>query len=212
MFPRLYAIADTAALHQRGFDVALSVKAFVEGGAQVIQLRHKGHFSRSIYEQAKQAASFCRQSGVQFLIDDRADVALLLECGLHVGQTDLPAHIARLLLQPPAILGLSTHNEQQVIEGDALPVDYLALGPIFATTSKDNPDPVLGVDRLRQLRRFTTKPLIAIGGISLDKAPEVLKAGADAVAVIRGLIPNRPSYSEMRALVEAWRKGLGDMV
>ena len=113
---------------------------------------------------------------------------MLLGAALHLGQDDLAPSDARRILPATAIIGFSTHNEEQLRAGDAEPVDYLAIGPIFATGSKQNPDPVVGLDRLRALRTLTRKPLVAIGGITRELAPQVFEAGADSVAVIGDLI------------------------
>jgi thiamine-phosphate pyrophosphorylase len=132
------------------------------------------------------------------VVNDRADVAKLLGAALHLGQDDLAPSDARRILPASSIIGFSTHNEQQLRAGDAEPVDYLAIGPIFATGSKQNPDPVVGVDRLRALRALTQKPLVAIGGITRELAPQVFQAGADSVAIIGDLFPN------LRARAEEW--------
>jgi thiamine-phosphate pyrophosphorylase len=123
-------------------------------------------------------------------MNDRADVAMLLGAALHLGQEDLAPADARRILPAGTIIGFSTHNEPQLRAGDLEPVDYLAIGPIFATGSKLNPDPVVGLDRLRALRPLTQKPLVAIGGITRALAPKVFEAGADSVAIIGDLYPN----------------------
>jgi thiamine-phosphate pyrophosphorylase len=122
-------------------------------------------------------------------VNDRADIAKLLDAGLHLGQDDLAPVDARRVLPASSIVGFSTHNEQQLRAGDTEPVDYLAIGPIFATRSKQNPDPVVGLGRLRTLRSLTRKPLVAIGGITRELAPKVFEAGADSVAIIGDLFP-----------------------
>jgi len=123
------------------------------------------------------------------VVNDRADVAKLLNAALHLGQDDLAPANARRILPAPGIIGFSTHNEQQLLAGNLEPVDYLAIGPIFPTRSKLNPDPIVGIDRLRALRKLTPKPLVAIGGITRELAPQVFEAGADSVAVISDLFP-----------------------
>jgi thiamine-phosphate pyrophosphorylase len=122
-------------------------------------------------------------------VNDRADVAKLLDAALHLGQDDLAPVDARRILPAPGIIGFSTHNEQQLLAGNLEPVDYLAIGPIFPTRSKLNLDPIVGVDQLRHLRTLTQKPLVAIGGITRELAPQVFEAGADSVAVISDLFP-----------------------
>jgi thiamine-phosphate pyrophosphorylase len=170
----------------------------LEAGAQILQFRHKGFFSRQAFEDASRIAELCRSAGALFVVNDRADIALLLNAGLHLGQDDLTPWDARRILPAPNIIGFSTHNEQQLRAGDTDLVDYLAIGPIFATGSKQNPDPVVGLNRLRALRPLTQKPLVAIGGITRELAPAVFQAGADSVAIIGDLYPN------LRARAEEW--------
>ena len=138
-------------------------------------------------KQRNESLNYAVAAGALFIVNDRADIAKLLDAGLHLGQDDLTPKDARRILSGENIIGFSTHNEQQLRAGDLEPVDYLAIGPIFATTSKQNPDPVVGLDRLRALRTLTKKPLVAIGGITLESAPQVFEAGADSVAIISGL-------------------------
>jgi thiamine-phosphate pyrophosphorylase len=128
-------------------------------------------------------------AGCSLIVNDRADVARAVHAdGVHLGQTDLPVEMARRVLAAGQWIGCSTHSQQQVVEADGTTADYIAFGPIFPTASKDNPDPVVGLEGLRQARRVTRKPLVAIGGINLQNAREVLAAGADSVAVIGGLL------------------------
>jgi thiamine-phosphate pyrophosphorylase len=178
-------------------DVA-TAEALLEAGAQIIQYRNKKFLSRAAFDDASRIAELCRCAGALFVVNDRADIARLLNAALHLGQDDLAPSDARRILPASSIIGFSTHNEQQLLAGDAEPVDYLAIGPIFASASKHNPDPVVGLDQLRTLRPLTKKPLVAIGGITRVLASEVFKAGADSVAVISDLFPNP------RARAEEW--------
>ncbi len=154
------------------------------------QFRHKGPYTRAIFETAAEVGRILRQAGVLFVINDRPDIALLLGAdGVHVGQEDLPPAEVRVLLNASAagkdlFIGFSTHNERQLREADLAPADYLAIGPIFSPSSKQKPDPVVGVEELARLRRLTDKPLVAIGGIDRGNAERVLTAGADSVAVV----------------------------
>jgi thiamine-phosphate pyrophosphorylase len=141
-------------------------------------------------------------------VNDRADFALLLEAGLHIGQDDLPPRDARKLMGSQASIGFSSHNSRQLCAAGGEPVDYVALGPIFATSSKRNPDAVVGVEELRRLRPLIEKPLVAIGGITLENAAEVLRAGADSVAVIAGLLPPEPTARSLRERMEVWRQAV----
>lgn len=187
--PRLYAIADTATLHSRSLGLIVTVEQWLEAGVRLIQLRHKGQYTRELYQTAAALCEKCKQRGALFVIDDRADIAALLGAGLHVGQDDLSPADARRVIGPQALLGLSTHNEDQLAAGDREPVDYLAVGPVFQTASKENPDPALGLQRVAGMRSLTKKPLVAIGGITRASAPALWTAGIDSVAVISDLLP-----------------------
>jgi thiamine-phosphate pyrophosphorylase len=206
--PPLYPILDAATLDQLGLDLTAAAAAILEGGAKILQLRHKGHFSRELFTKATAIGALCREAGAIWIVDDRADMAKLLEAGVHLGQDDLPAQYARELLGEGPIIGFSTHNREQLEAALSEPVDYLALGPIFETGSKAKPDPVVGVDRLREWRTLTSKPLVAIGGITRRNAIDVLRAGADSVAVIGDLYP-RPlptnSARSLRERIEEWQ-------
>jgi len=204
--PRVYPILDTESLAARGILLETAAAAFLDGGAGILQIRHKGHWARGLFESARQVARLCRESGVPLVINDRADFALLLEAGLHVGQDDLPPRDARRLMGPDATIGYSSHNPQQLCAAGGEPVDYVALGPVFATGSKRNPDPVTGVDEVRQCRTLVEKPLVAIGGITLDNALDVLRAGADSVAVIAGMLPASPTAQSLRQRMEEWHQ------
>ena len=166
-----------------------AAEALLAAGARILQFRHKSFFSQKAFEEASRIAELCRSAGALFIVNDRADIAKLLDAGLHLGQDDLAPADARRVLPASSIVGFSTHNEQQLRAGDTEPVDYLAIGPIFATRSKQNPDPVVGLGRLRTLRSLTRKPLVAIGGITRELAPKVFEAGADSVAIIGDLFP-----------------------
>ena len=204
--PRLYPILDSEALARRGVEWRVAAAAWLEGGAGILQIRHKGHWSREAFVAAQEVARFCREAGAGLVIDDRADFALLLEAGLHVGQDDLPPRDARILLGSDPLLGFSSHNVQQLCAAGGEPVDYVALGPVFATSSKRNPDPVVGLEELRRLRELLEKPLVAIGGITREKAPEVLRAGADSLAVIGDLLPADVSPKSLRERMEEWQR------
>ncbi|HWB98671.1 MAG TPA: thiamine phosphate synthase [Bryobacteraceae bacterium] len=204
--PRVYPILDTAALAARGMAPDRAAAAMLEGGAGILQLRHKGHWSRSVYDDARQIAKWCAEDGALLVINDRADVALLLEAGLHVGQDDLPPRDARNLLGRDAILGYSTHHPRQVSAAGGEPVDYVALGPVFGTASKQNPDPVVGLEQLRECRALVEKPLVAIGGITRERAAAVWAAGADVVAVIADLLPEPCTARALRQRMEEWQQ------
>ncbi len=202
--PLVYPILDTGALARRGCAVCAAAKALLDAGARILQFRHKGHFGRTAFEEAERVAELCRRAGAIFIVDDRADIAALLDAGLHVGQDDLPPADARRILGPDRILGFSTHNADQFEAAAAEPVDYLAFGPVFPTQSKDNPDPVVGPARLREIRNSWRGPLVAIGGITRANVCEVLGAGADSVAVIHDILPDICTPSNLHARMEEW--------
>lgn len=202
--PPVYPILDSTAGPWPALGLRAALEALLEGGARIVQLRHKGHWSRTVFAEAREAASICRQAGALLIIDDRADVAALLGAGLHVGQEDLEPCDARRVLGGRAVLGFSTHNAAQLRAAAVEPVDYLALGPIYATASKQNPDPVVGLETLAACRALTARPLVAIGGITRRNAREVLAAGADSVAVIGDLMPEACTAGAVRRRMEEW--------
>jgi thiamine-phosphate pyrophosphorylase len=203
--PRVYPILDTESLGRRGIGIETAAAAFLEGGAGILQIRHKGHWSRDFFAAASQVAKLCRENGTPLIVDDRADFAVLLAAGLHVGQDDLSPRDARKLIGSEATLGYSSHNMAQLSAAGGEPVDYVAIGPIFATSSKRNPGPVVGVEEIRRCRALVEKPLVAIGGISLENARGVWAAGADSVAIIGALLPDAATASGLRASMEEWR-------
>jgi thiamine-phosphate pyrophosphorylase len=205
MLPRLYPILDTGALEGRGLALVETAAAMLEGGACLLQIRHKGVWSPAIYTAAREVASLCRQAGAILIVNDRADIAKLLGEGLHLGQDDLAPTDARALLGDGPVMGYSSHNSAQLRDAAAEPVDYVALGPIFSTSSKQNPDPVVGLDELRRCRALVEKPLVAIGGITRENARAVFDAGADAVAVIADLLPENATAADVRQRIEEWR-------
>jgi thiamine-phosphate pyrophosphorylase len=202
--PRLYPILDTGALAHAGVPVLEAAIGMIEAGVHILQLRHKGHFSRDLFETAAHLAVLCEQARIGFVVNDRVDMAKLLNAHVHVGQDDLLPVFVRQLAGPDTIIGLSTHNREQLVAANADPVDYHALGPIFATGSKLNPDPVVGLDNLRAWRPLSQRPVVAIGGITLENAPDVLRAGADSVAVISGLLPPNADRQRIRERTAAW--------
>jgi thiamine-phosphate pyrophosphorylase len=185
--PRLYAIIDPA---QTGGRSPIEVAAtLVAAGVHLIQLRDKYASSGELYRTARKLGECVREAGGAFIVNDRADVALAVGAdGVHVGQDDLPVESARAILGSGKVIGYSTHILEQVRDADRSPADYIAFGPIFPTVSKANPDPVVGLDGLREARKATRKPLVAIGGITIENARAVIEAGADSVAVIRALV------------------------
>lgn len=187
--PPFYPIIDTGFLARMSIEPVTVARALADGGAGIAQFRHKGPYSRAVFEQAEEVAAILRAAEIPLVINDRADIALLLAAAaVHVGQDDLEVFEVRSLVGDSAAIGLSTHNEDQLRAGSRTAADYLAIGPIFQTASKENPDPLVGLSRLEWLRSLSAKPLVAIGGIQLTNARQVLAAGADSVAVISDLV------------------------
>jgi thiamine-phosphate pyrophosphorylase len=181
---RIYAIADVEALHPAPLPAA--VRDMAEAGIQWIQVRAKQLSGAELCRQMELCCRALEGSGVRLWVDDRADVtALFPVAGLHVGQADLPPAAARRVVGDEMWIGLSTHDEEQLRAAVADPeVDVIAVGPVFPTTGKASPDPVVGLDFLRRARELTAKPLVAIGGIDAGNLAEVIAAGADTAAVI----------------------------
>ncbi|MFY9643795.1 MAG: thiamine phosphate synthase, partial [Terriglobales bacterium] len=183
LLPDLYPILDAAC-----FPDALAMFAAAEdlaaAGCTLLQYRNKQGTARQMLDQARELRSRLAPS-VKLIMNDRADLCLAADFnGLHVGQDDLSPAAARRIIGPNRCLGVSTHNPEQLAEADQTSADYLAIGPVFATTSKANPDPVVGLEGVRRARQLTRKPLVAIGGITRANARSVLDAGADSIAVI----------------------------
>lgn len=185
--PRVYPLTDT---QLSGLSHAEQVGLLSLGGATLVQLREKQMSPREFYEQAKAAVTVADQCSVRLIINDRVDVALAVGAnGVHLGQDDMPPEAARKLLGEHAIVGFSTHNVEQASEASKLPIDYLAIGPIFTTATKSDTAPVLGLEGLRAVRQAIGDfPLVAIGGITSSNARDVIDAGADSVAVISTLL------------------------
>jgi thiamine-phosphate pyrophosphorylase len=204
--PRVYPILDTQLLAAKQCTPETAARAWLDGGARIIQFRHKAQWTRTALEDAERIAGICRDYDAMFVVNDRADMAGLLGAGLHVGQDDLPPVDARRLIGEKAFLGYSTHNPAQLDRAAAEPVSYVALGPIFGTSSKQNPDPVVGLGRLRECRSRCARPLVAIGGITRETARAVWAAGADSVAVISDLIPEESTAANLRRRMEEWQQ------
>lgn len=169
---------------------AEQVERLIGGAAKFIQLREKYAAPQEFYESARQALRIARNGGAQIIINDRVDIALALKAdGVHLGQDDLPPAEARQILGEKAIIGFSTHNVEQAIEAVRLPIDYVAVGPIFTTTTKENPDETIGLDGLKKARAAIGDfPLVAIGGINSSNLRAVFDGGADSAAIISGLL------------------------
>lgn len=198
--PRLYAIVDTALVPS---PMTLTTE-LLSAGVRLIQLRDKKSNSGAIYAASLEMQEAARREGAVFILNDRPDLAWAAGAdGVHLGQDDLPAEIARRMLPEGMIIGSSTHSIEQVARADQAPVDYVAFGPIFPTSNKEAPDPVVGLAGLAEARRTTRKPLVAIGGITAENAPAVIAAGADSVAVIGDLLGGRGVADRARRLLTA---------
>jgi thiamine-phosphate pyrophosphorylase len=200
----LYPIADAYSCG----DVLALIDAILAGGAPLLQLRAKALTTRALVDLAREAKQRTDHAGASLIVNDRVDVALLVgAAGVHLGQDDLPAASARAILGPDAIIGVSTHSADQLDaalrDGFA---DYFAYGPIFATTSKANPDPAQGLAALATMRARCAHPLVAIGGISAETLPDVLAAGADSVAVIAAIARTSDPEAATRTLLHTARR------
>lgn len=191
MFP-LYAIVDTGVCAARGLEPRAIADAFLRGGARLLQLRDKSPASAERLALADDLVRRARAAGAAIVINDRADVARLSGAdGVHVGQDDLTVEEARAVIGAHAIVGISTHDEAQIAAAARTSASYIAVGPIYGTDTKDTGYSARGLDLVRVARR-TGKPVVAIGGITLERAPDVVAAGASSVAVISDLLTGDP--------------------
>jgi thiamine-phosphate pyrophosphorylase len=204
--PRLYAILDVSCFAAPLRTTAAIVDYASElaaGGATLIQYRNKVGSTREMLSHARELRRVLSDD-ITLIMNDRADICIAAGFqGVHVGQDDLSPEGARTVIGAELILGVSTHNLEQLRQADAGPADYIAYGPVFATSSKRNPDPVVGLDGIRAARAASKKPLVAIGGITRGNARSVIDAGADSVAVISDLLssPTKVSAEFLRILV-----------
>ena len=197
--PKIYPITDSLI---SGLSHAEQVEMLAAGGASLIQLREKRASPIEFYRQAIVAMSVARRVGVQIIINDRVDIAMAVKAdGVHLGQDDLPPDRARRLLGESRVIGFSTHILEQALAADAAAIDYLAIGPVFQTSTKDNPDAVVGLGTVTEVRRLVSTPLVAIGGITLETVRAVIQAGADSVAVISDLLSAGDITERTRRLI-----------
>jgi thiamine-phosphate pyrophosphorylase len=186
MLPRLYPILDAGLLQKAGISMESFARELHEAGIRFLQYRDKDAPDSVVREQAALLREIFSDGCL--ILNDRVPLAAGC-CGVHVGQEDCSPFEARAVLGPDMLIGLSTHGDEQLMQAAESPVDYLAIGPVFATQSKEVPDPVVGLEGVRAARRLTAKPLVAIGGITRANCATVIEAGADSVAVISDLIP-----------------------
>ena len=204
--PPLYAILDAACFPDAN-GLLIAAEQLACAGATLIQYRNKSGNARVMLEQARELRRLSRAGApaphIRLIMNDRADLCVAADFdGVHVGQDDLSPEAVRKIIGPDRWLGVSTHNPEQLSEADLTSADYLAIGPVFGTTSKANPDPVVGLEGVRRARALTRKPLVAIGGITRANAVSVIEAGADSVAVISDLLrdPRKSAEEFLRIL------------
>ncbi len=184
-FPLLYAILDPAIASR---PLASLAESLVGAGVKLMQLRDKRSSARRVQEEVQHLLAVVAPQDVRLIVNDRPDIAAISGAGgVHVGQNDLPVEEARKICGLPKWVGVSTHNLDQLRDADRTSADYIAVGPIFPTGTKENPDPVVGVEFVRKARQLTRKPLVAIGGIRIESVADVFRAGADSVAIIGDL-------------------------
>jgi thiamine-phosphate pyrophosphorylase len=203
LLPRFYPIVDTLLLDKRGFEPERFAATLIDEGARILQIRHKAPLTRFAFELMQRIRTRALDAGVLCIINDRADVAALLNAGLHLGQDDLPPASARRVA-PSALIGFSTHNEAQAARAAHEPIDYLAIGPVYQTSTKENPDPVIGTSVISAVRNITHLPLVAIGGITAESAQQVLAAGASSIAVIGDLAPEGLTLDILLERIRIW--------
>jgi thiamine-phosphate pyrophosphorylase len=197
MLPRLYPILDAGLLERAGISVESFAHELRAAGIRFLQYRDKKATDEVFLLRAALLRSIFPSSDSVLILNDRAYLMEFARYeGVHVGQEDLSPADARAILGPDVLVGVSTHGEDQLRIASQCPADYLAIGPVFATSSKENPDPVVGLKGVRAARALTTKPLVAIGGITRANCAAVLAAGANSVAVISDLIPREGNSVE----------------
>src|SRR5256885_8570653 len=183
----LYIILDPSVCPERPLTEVLTAAA--EAGASLFQYRNKTGSMKEAYVEALALRQTAAKAGVRFIVNDRCDLALAVDAdGVHLGQGDLPLDLARKVMGQNKLIGISTHNPDQVREATAGKPDYLGFGPIFKPYSKQDHDPVVGLEGLRAMRSLTSLPVFAIGGIQIDQVGEVTRVGANGVAVISAII------------------------
>ena len=183
---RLYLVTDRGL--SLGRDIAWVVEEAVKGGVTMVQLREKDIDTRQFIELGLKLKELLRPTGVPLIINDRVDVALAVDAdGVHIGQSDMPYEVARRLLGPTKIIGLSAENMAQMEEANALDIDYIAISPVYSTATKTDTAPPFGIDGLREAVRLTRHPSVAIGGMNAGTAPAVFATGVDGIAVVSAI-------------------------
>lgn len=193
--PRIYPITDA---YLSGISHAEQIRRLIDGNARIVQIREKRASSGEFFEAARDVVDAAQNYGLKVIINDRVDIAIALKAdGIHLGQDDLPPEQARKLLGDKAVIGYSTHSFKQALAAVELPIDYIAIGPIFATATKEDPEPAVGLNGLREVRDATGNfPLVAIGGITLENIESVFDAGVDSAAIIAEIIRDPEKIAE----------------
>lgn len=210
MFPPLYAVLDAELMKT---PVVKCAKELAAAGVELIQYRAKNASSRAYFQTCTNLAEVLASRNARFIVNDRPDIAAMVGAGgVHVGQEDLQPEDARRICGSGRWVGVSTHNLEQVRAVANSPVDYIAVGPVYPTTTKKNPDPVVGPALIREARKLTRKPIVAIGGITLERAPEVYAAGANSIAVIRDILQSRDPVARAREFLAVAARSRNAMI
>ena len=198
MRPRLYAIADAGVLAAWGISLEEFARGLRAAGVGLVQYRDKTGSPEEVLRVAAVLRDVFAGTACRLILNDRADLAVLANFdGVHVGQDDLSPEDARRVVGPAKIVGVSTHTDEHVRAAEQTSADHIAIGPVFATTTKADTEPVVGLEGVRRARALATKPLVAIGGITRANARSVIEAGADSVAVISGLLAKGESVEQV---------------
>lgn len=198
--PPLYVILDAALLPN---DPVQYLKKLMEAGARLFQYRNKTASTRELLQASQALNVTARQENATFVVNDRPDIARLVWAnGVHVGQEDVSVSAARAIVGPEALVGVSTHSLRQFAAAAESDADYIAIGPVFETRSKSKADPVVGLELIREARKLTAKPIVAIGGITLERATDILQAGADSLAVISDIWTSRNPVARVKQYLE----------
>jgi len=205
----LYVVTDAGLA--RGRSHLEVVRAAIAGGVTVVQYREKEATTRQMVEEAWELRELCREAGVPFIVNDRVDVALAVDAdGVHVGQNDMPAPLARKLMGTDRILGVSVSTVAEAVGAQADGADYISASPVFSTPTKPDAPQATGVEGLRAIVRAVHRPVVAIGGIKAQNAAQLIRAGAAGVAVISAIVAAEDveaAARELRAIVKAAQKG-----
>lgn len=201
VLPKLYVMLDAALIPSDELELALK---FADAGVRLLQYRNKSAAPKKVFETSQRLASRLGPRGVSFIVNDRPDIAALTRAtGVHVGQDDLDVEAARSVVGRNKWIGVSTHNIEQFRQALTTSADYVAVGPVFPTSTKANPEPTIGVEFIRQIRGLTDKPIVAIGGITLENAAQVIQFGADSVAVVSDILRTADPVDRARRYLAA---------